>query len=57
MYKFSQASMAQQKIYIFMIVPPIAGYILIPLGYSIWEKIYYKWYEMGNNGLYIPEQA
>lgn len=37
-----------------MLVPPIVGYTLIPFGSGIWEKIYYKFYELGNNGLYIP---
>jgi hypothetical protein len=24
------------------------------LGAGIWEKIYYKAYELGNNGFYLP---
>jgi len=30
---------------------------LIPFGAGIWEKIYYKFYELGNNGFYIPSMA
>ena len=37
-----------------MILPPVLAYALIPLGSGIWEKIYYKFYELGNNGFYIP---
>ncbi|MEI6775200.1 MAG: hypothetical protein WCL18_10965, partial [bacterium] len=44
----------QQKIYLFMLLPPILGYALIPFGSGIREKIYYKSYELGNNGFYIP---
>jgi len=37
-----------------MILPPILGYALVPFGAGIREKIYYKFYELGNNGFYIP---
>jgi len=53
-YKMSWSAEVQQKIYLFMLVPPVVGYGLIPFGSGIREKIYYKFYEMGNNGLYIP---
>ncbi|MEI7919249.1 MAG: hypothetical protein WCH65_03445 [bacterium] len=38
----------------FMLLPPILAYTLIPFGAGIREKIYYKSYELGNNGFYIP---
>lgn len=53
-YKISGWSAPQQKIYLFMILPPILGYALVPFGAGIREKIYYKFYELGNNGFYIP---
>ncbi len=53
-YKVSGGAEVQQKIYLFMLLPPVLGYGLIPLWASIREKIYYKFYELGNNGLYIP---
>lgn len=53
-YKMSWSAEVQQKIYLFMLVPPVVGYGLIPFGSGIREKIYYKFYEMWNNGLYIP---
>lgn len=37
-----------------MLLPPILGYAIIPFGSGIREKIYYKFYELGNNGFYIP---
>jgi hypothetical protein len=37
-----------------MILPPVLAYTLVPFGSGIWEKIYYKFYELGNNGFYIP---
>lgn len=56
-YKMSGSSEIQQKIYLFMLLPPVLGYALIPFGAGIREKIYYKFYEMGNNGFYIPSVA
>jgi len=53
-YKMSGSAAVQQKIYLFMLFPPILGYTLIPFGSGIREKIYYKFYELGNNGFYIP---
>ena len=50
----SGSAAVQQKIYLFMLFPPILGYTLIPFGSGIREKIYYKFYELGNNGFYIP---
>jgi hypothetical protein len=37
-----------------MIVPPLLAYTLVPFGSGIREKVYYKFYELGNNGFYIP---
>jgi len=53
-YKMSGAAAVQQRIYLFMLLPPILGYTIIPFGAGIREKIYYKFYEIGNNGFYIP---
>jgi len=53
-YKTSGSAAVQQKIYLFMLLPPILGYAIIPFGSGIREKIYYKSYEMWNNGFYIP---
>lgn len=53
-YKLAGSSEVQQKIYLFMLLPPVLGYGLIPFGAGIREKIYYKFYEIGNNGFYIP---
>ena len=53
-YKMSGSAEVQQKIYLFMLIPPVVGYGLIPFGSGIREKIYYKFYELGNNGFYIP---
>jgi len=53
-YKVTGWSAPQQKIYLFMILPPLLAYTLVPFGSGIREKIYYKFYELGNNGFYIP---
>ena len=52
-YNMSGSAELQQRIYLFMLLPPVLGYTLIPFGAGIREKIYYKFYEIGNNGLYI----
>ncbi len=36
------------------ILPPLLSYTIVPLLHSLWEKLYYKFYEAGNNFLYIP---
>ncbi len=53
-YKLAGSAAVQQKIYLFMLLPPVLGYALVPFGSGIREKIYYKFYELGNNGFYIP---
>lgn len=53
-YKLTGGSSPQQKIYLFMIVPPLVAYTLVPFGSGVREKIYFKFYELGNNGFYIP---
>ena len=56
-YKMSSSSAIQQKIYLFMLLPPLLGYSIIPFWAGLWEKIYYKFYELGNNGFYIPSMT
>jgi len=53
-YKSSWASSAQQQTYLLMLLPSILAFVIMPLGAWIWEKIYYKFYEMWNNGFFIP---
>ena len=35
-------------------LPPVLAYFCLPLFHSAWEKVYYKFYSMGNNFFYIP---
>lgn len=37
-----------------MLLPAVLGYALMPFGAGIRDKIYYKFYELGNNGFYTP---
>jgi len=39
---------------ILLALPPVLAYFCLPLLHSTWEKIYYKFYSMGNNFFYIP---
>jgi len=54
-YKLSKVSWSvQQQTYLLMLLPSILGFTFLPLGSGLWEKIYYKVYEMGSNVFYIP---
>jgi len=37
-----------------LIAPIVIVYVLLALIPSLWEKIYYKFYEVWNNFLYVP---
>ena len=37
-----------------LLLPPFIGYICIPFFHALWEKVYYKFYENGNDFLYLP---
>jgi len=43
--------------YYLMIFPPVLAYSIIPLVSSLWQKIYYSFYEMWNNFFYMPTLA
>lgn len=52
-FKLSDSQFKEGKVYL-ITLPPLLGYTLIPLCISLWEKMYFKFYEMGNNFLYLP---
>lgn len=54
---FTMSGWVQNQTYLVMLLPPILAYTLIPFWAGIWEKIYYKLYEMGNNAFYIPSPS
>lgn len=37
-----------------ILLPSIIWYVCIPFFHALWEKIYYKFYENGNDFLYLP---
>lgn len=39
---------------IMIALPPVLVYLSLPFWHGIWEKIYYRFYAMGNNFFYIP---
>lgn len=51
---FGLDSTSNQKIKLLIAIPPLLSYTLIPLCYCLREKLYYKFYEMGNNFFFIP---
>ncbi len=53
-FKIANVSSIQQQTYILICLPPILSFSIIPLFSGIREKIYYKFYEMWNNGFFIP---
>lgn len=53
-YKLLGTDGNSQQIYILLAIPPVLGYMCIPFFQTVREKLYYKFYTMGNNFLYIP---
>lgn len=51
---FGLDSTSNQKIKLLIAIPPLLSYTLIPLCYCLREKLYYKFYEMGNNFFFVP---
>ncbi len=52
--EFGLDNASTQKIKMLIAIPPLLSYTIIPLAYCLREKLYYKFYEMGNNFLYVP---
>ncbi|MFA7284503.1 MAG: hypothetical protein WC004_01615 [Candidatus Absconditabacterales bacterium] len=52
--EFGLDNASTQKIKMLIAIPPLLSYTIIPFAFSLREKLYYKFYEMGNNFLYIP---
>ncbi len=53
-YKSINIGVWWDSIELLLVLPPILSYTLIALLHWLWEKLYYKFYEMWNNFLYIP---
>jgi len=43
-----------RSVNILLSLPPILAYCFLPFWHGLWEKIYRKFYEAGNNFFYIP---
>lgn len=52
--EFGLDNSSTQKIKMLIAIPPLLSYTIIPLCYCLREKLYYKFYEMGNNFFFIP---
>lgn len=52
--EFGLDNSSNQKIKMLIAIPPLLSYTIIPLCYCLREKLYYKFYEMGNNFFFIP---
>lgn len=52
--EFGLDNTSNQRIKLLIAIPPLLSYTIIPLFYCLWEKLYYKFYEMGNNFFFIP---
>jgi len=53
-YNLSGSGSMQQTVYILLVFPAVIGFTIMPLCLGIWEKIYYKFYEMGSDPFYMP---
>lgn len=47
----------QDKIYLFLLFPPVLGYGAVPLAIGIWDMLYYRFYESGNDFFYIASPS
>ncbi len=43
-----------RSVQILLALPPVLAYFCLPLFHDTREKVYYKFYTMGNNFFYIP---
>lgn len=43
-----------EAVYVLLMAPPIISFSIIPLFHWIWESIYYYFYSIWNNFLYVP---
>ena len=51
---YSASYTSPDKVFYLMMAPSILAFTITPIISSFWEKIYYQFYEVGNNFLYIP---
>ena len=47
----------QEKLYLLILFPPLISFAITGLGQGIRELVYYKMYEMWNNGFYTPSTS
>lgn len=52
----ASAGSAENKVYLLLLFPPVLWYTLVTLGAGLWDKIYYKLYEIGTNPFYLPSE-
>lgn len=52
----ASAGTAENKVYLLLLFPPVLWYTLVTLGAWLWDKIYYKLYEIGTNPFYLPSE-
>ena len=45
------------QLFLFMLLPTVIGYPIMLLGLGIWDGIYYKFFEWGNNPFYLASLA
>jgi len=56
-FKVSGLATATDKIYMFLLFPPILAYTCIPFASCVRQMIYYKMYEGGSDMLYTPSPS
>lgn len=45
------------QLFLFMLLPTVIGYPIMLMGLGIWDAIYYKLFQWGNNPFYLPSLA
>ncbi len=56
-WKIANVWSNQNQIYLLLLTPSIIWFSLMPLGFGIRERIYYKMYELWNNWFYVSWDA
>lgn len=55
-WKAAMESWTQDKLYLLLLFPPVICYWILPLWQGIWERIYYRIYEMWNNPFFAESK-
>lgn len=56
-WKAAMSGWSQDKTYLLLLFPPFLAYFIMPLWSGIWDRIYYKMYEVWNNPFFAQSRC